>query len=100
MCPCYDCYVTGIMSSSKSGLSDVNDPMAINDPDRLSDDEDDFQPFALPDFGHDLPLVDGIPNEDPFLIPVPVQNHLIIGHLDGEHIVALVLDPVPLVVIL
>ncbi|MFS7919282.1 hypothetical protein Hanom_Chr03g00210901 [Helianthus anomalus] len=56
-------------------------------------------PFALPDFGDDLPLADGIPDEDPFPIPVPVHDHLIIGHPDGEHIVAPILDPVPLVVI-
>ena len=60
MCTCYDCYVTSIMSSSESGLSDVDEPMAIvsddeiapepeiltsdteSDPDMLSDDEDDF----------------------------------------------------------
>ncbi|XP_021996088.1 BCL-6 corepressor-like protein 1 [Helianthus annuus] len=64
-----------------------------------SGDEDDFQLFALPDFGDDLPLADGFPDEDPFVIPVPVHDHLIIGHPDGEHIVAPILDPVPLVVI-
>ncbi|KAM0046530.1 hypothetical protein Hdeb2414_s0009g00317461 [Helianthus debilis subsp. tardiflorus] len=37
-----------------------------SDPDMLSKDEDDFQPFTLPDFGDDLPLADGFPDEDPF----------------------------------
>ncbi|KAJ0616549.1 hypothetical protein HanRHA438_Chr02g0090231 [Helianthus annuus] len=70
-----------------------------SDPDMLSEDEDDFQPFALPDFGDDLPHADGFPDEDPFVIPIPVHDHLIIGHPDGEHIVSPILDPVPLVVI-
>ncbi|MFS7905493.1 hypothetical protein Hanom_Chr01g00048361 [Helianthus anomalus] len=105
------------MSSSESGLSDTYDPMAVvsddevipepgifasdtkNDPDMLSEDEDDFQPFALPDFGDDLPIADGFPDEDTFFIPVLVHDHLIIGDLDGEHIVAPILDHVPLVVI-
>ncbi|KAM0044842.1 hypothetical protein Hdeb2414_s0010g00357981 [Helianthus debilis subsp. tardiflorus] len=115
MCICYDCSVTDTMSSSESGLSDVDDSMAVvsddeispepeiltsdteSDPDMLSDDEDDFQPFALPDFGDDLPLADGIPDEEPFLIPVLVHDHLIIGHPDGEHTVAPILASVPLV---
>ncbi|KAF5810456.1 hypothetical protein HanXRQr2_Chr04g0169631 [Helianthus annuus] len=117
MCICYDCYVIGTMSSSESILSDVDDPMDVasddeiapeleiltldteSDPDMLSDDEDDFQPFALPDFGDDLPLADGIPDKDPFVIPVPIRDHLIIDYPDGEHIVAPILDPVPLMVI-
>ncbi|KAM0057856.1 hypothetical protein Hdeb2414_s0005g00163361 [Helianthus debilis subsp. tardiflorus] len=65
----------------------------------LSDDDDDFQPFALPDFGNDAPLADGIPVEDIFALPAPIHDHLIIGQPDGEHIVALILDPVPLLVI-
>ncbi|KAM0043741.1 hypothetical protein Hdeb2414_s0010g00344811 [Helianthus debilis subsp. tardiflorus] len=105
------------MSSSKSGLSDTQDPMAVvsddkvipepeiftsgteSDPDMLSKDEDDFQPFTLPYFGNDLPIVDSFPDEDPFDIPAPVHDHLIIGHPDSEHIVAPILDAVPLVVI-
>ncbi|XP_022007616.1 wiskott-Aldrich syndrome protein family member 1-like [Helianthus annuus] len=105
------------MSSSESGLSDIDDPMAVvsddeiapepeiftsdteSDPDMLSDDKDGFQSFALPDFGDDLPLADGIPDEDPFVVPIPVHDHLFIGHPDGEHIVAPILTPVPLVVI-
>ncbi|XP_022000585.1 uncharacterized protein LOC110898137 [Helianthus annuus] len=105
------------MSSSESGLSDIDDPMAIvsddeiapepelftsdteSDPNMLSDDDDDFQPFALPEFGDDLLLADGIPDEDPFVIPIPVHDHLIIGHPDGEHVVAPILAPVPLMVI-
>ncbi|MFS7929658.1 hypothetical protein Hanom_Chr04g00335151 [Helianthus anomalus] len=46
----------------------------------------------------DLPLADGIPDEDPFVTPVLVHDHLIIGHPDGEH-VAPILDAVPLVVL-
>ncbi|MFS7919286.1 hypothetical protein Hanom_Chr03g00210951 [Helianthus anomalus] len=105
------------MASSDRGLSDDHDPMAVvsddevvpgpeiftsdseSDPEMMSDEEDDFQPFALPDFGDDLPLADGILDEDPFPIPVPVHDHLIIGHPDGEHIMAPILDHVPLVVI-
>ncbi|KAF5809269.1 hypothetical protein HanRHA438_Chr04g0165391 [Helianthus annuus] len=105
------------MSSSESGLSEEHDPMAIvsdddvapipevltsdtdNDPEMLSDDDNDFQPFALPDFGDDVPIADGIPVEDIFDFPAPIHDHLIIGHPDGEHIVAPILDVVHLVVI-
>ncbi|KAM0034185.1 hypothetical protein Hdeb2414_s0016g00494591 [Helianthus debilis subsp. tardiflorus] len=117
MCTCYDCYVTGTMSFSESGLSDDQDPMAVvsndkvmpepkvftsnteSDPEMLSKDEDDFQPFTLPDFPDDLPIADGVPVEDPFDIPAPVHDNLIIDHPDGEHIVASILDAIPLVVI-
>ncbi|KAM0043964.1 hypothetical protein Hdeb2414_s0010g00347581 [Helianthus debilis subsp. tardiflorus] len=117
MCICHDYYVTGSMSSLESGLSNAHDPMAIisddeivpepeiftsdteSDPDMLSDDEDDFQPFALLDFGDDAPLADGIPVEDLFDFPAPIHDHLIIGHPDGEHIVAPILDAVPLMFI-
>ncbi|MFS7968242.1 hypothetical protein Hanom_Chr09g00795171 [Helianthus anomalus] len=105
------------MSSSESGLFDAHDPMAIvsddevvpepeiftsdteSNPKMLSDDDDDFQPFALPDFGDHAPLADRIPVEDLFDYPAPIHDHLIIGHPDGEHIVAPILDPVPLMVI-
>ncbi|KAJ0847685.1 hypothetical protein HanPSC8_Chr13g0548111 [Helianthus annuus] len=105
------------MSSSESGLSDAHNPMAIvsydgivpepeiftsdteSDPDMLSEDEDDFQPFTLPDFGDDAPIADGILVEDIFALPAPIHDHFIIGHPDGEHIVAPILDAVPLVVI-
>ncbi|KAJ0556069.1 hypothetical protein HanIR_Chr07g0309451 [Helianthus annuus] len=118
MCICYDCSVTDTMSSSESGLSDTGDLMAIvsdddiapepeiftsdtkSDPDMLSEDNGDFQPFALLDFGDDLPLADGSLDEDPFVIPIPDHDHLIIEHLDGEHMVASILAPFPLVVIL
>ncbi|XP_022019681.1 actin cytoskeleton-regulatory complex protein PAN1-like [Helianthus annuus] len=101
------------MSSSESGLSDTIDPMAIvsndeivpepeiftsdteSNPEMMSDDDDDFQPFALPDFGDDVPHADGLPDEDPFLIPIPDQDHLILGHLDGEHVVVPILAPLP-----
>ncbi|MFS7996832.1 hypothetical protein Hanom_Chr12g01134451 [Helianthus anomalus] len=105
------------MSSSESGLSNAHDPMAIisadeivpeleiftsdteSDPDMLSDDEDDFQPFALPDLGDDTPIADGIPVEDIFALPAAIHDHLIIVYPDGEHIVTPILDPVPLMVI-
>ncbi|KAJ0603656.1 hypothetical protein HanHA300_Chr02g0040751 [Helianthus annuus] len=105
------------MSSSESGLSEEHDPMAIvsddevvpipevltsdtdSDPKMLSEDEDDFQPFALPDFGDDVPIADGFPVEDPFDFPSPIHDHLIIGYPDDEHIVAPIFDAVPLVVI-
>ncbi|XP_021996624.1 uncharacterized protein LOC110893797 [Helianthus annuus] len=58
-------------SSSESGVSDTLDPVAIVSDDEIlpedevftsdttSSDDDDFQPFALPDFEDDLPLADG-----------------------------------------
>ncbi|MFS7928840.1 hypothetical protein Hanom_Chr04g00325521 [Helianthus anomalus] len=70
------------MSSSGSGLSEDHDPIAVvsddgiapdpevftsdteSDPEMLFDDEDDFQPFALPDFGDDASFADGIPVDD------------------------------------
>ncbi|MFS7918949.1 hypothetical protein Hanom_Chr03g00207181 [Helianthus anomalus] len=63
----------------------------------LFEDEDDFQPFALLDLGDDLPIDYGFTDEDPFDIPAPVHDHPIIGHPDGEHIVAPILDAFPLV---
>ncbi|XP_022019429.1 uncharacterized protein LOC110919471 [Helianthus annuus] len=71
------------MSSSESELSDTIDPMAIvsddevvPDPEILtsdteSSDDDDFQPFALPDLGDIIPLADGFPGEDLLLVPIP-----------------------------
>ncbi|MFS8024336.1 hypothetical protein Hanom_Chr16g01462041 [Helianthus anomalus] len=70
-----------------------------SDLEMLSDDDDNFQPFALPDLGDDAPIADGILVEDIFALPATIHDHLIIGHPDGEHIVALILVPVPLVVI-
>ncbi|XP_022020061.1 calphotin-like [Helianthus annuus] len=70
-------------SSSESGVSDTVDPMAIvsddeiaTDPevftsDTTNDDDDDFQPFALPDFGDDIPIADGFPDGDLLLVPIP-----------------------------
>ncbi|KAM0042074.1 hypothetical protein Hdeb2414_s0011g00373841 [Helianthus debilis subsp. tardiflorus] len=105
------------MSSSESALSEEHDPMAIvsddevepipevftsdteSDPEMLSDDDDDFQPFALPDFGDDAPFADGVPVDDGFALPIPIHDHLIIGHPDGEHLVAPILDVVPLVAV-
>ncbi|MFS7896697.1 hypothetical protein Hanom_Chr15g01348161 [Helianthus anomalus] len=100
------------MSSSESGLSDTNDPVAIgpgaskpeiftcdteSDPEMMSDNNNDFQSLALPDLGDDLPTTDGIPDEDPVVIPIPVHDHLIIDHPDGEHVVEPILTPIPLV---
>ncbi|KAJ0822405.1 hypothetical protein HanPSC8_Chr16g0731601 [Helianthus annuus] len=77
-----DCFVTDTMSSSDSGVSDTVDPMAIVSDDEIipedevftsdtmSDDDDDFQPFALPDFGDDIPLADGLPSEDLLLVQI------------------------------
>ncbi|KAJ0445626.1 hypothetical protein HanIR_Chr16g0845041 [Helianthus annuus] len=79
-----DCFVTDTMSSSsESGVSDTIDPIAIVSDDEIhpedevftsdttSSDDDDFQPFALPDFGDDLPLADGFHNRDLPLIRIP-----------------------------
>ncbi|KAJ0502430.1 hypothetical protein HanHA300_Chr11g0412781 [Helianthus annuus] len=51
------------------------------------DDLDDFQPFALPNFGDDIPFVD-----DVLAFPLPIHDQLIIGHPDCEHIV----EPIPI----
>ncbi|KAJ0442507.1 hypothetical protein HanIR_Chr16g0810121 [Helianthus annuus] len=70
------------MSSSESGVSDTVDPMEIVLDDEIathpevftsdttSDDDDDFQPFALPDFSDDIPLADGLPGEDLLLVQI------------------------------
>ncbi|MFS7890328.1 hypothetical protein Hanom_Chr05g00449251 [Helianthus anomalus] len=68
-----------------------------SDPETMSD--DDLQPFTLPDLGDDLPTTDGILDENHFVIPTPVHDHLIIDHSDGEHVVAPNLTHVPLVAI-
>ncbi|XP_022024105.1 calphotin-like [Helianthus annuus] len=72
------------MASSDSGVPNTIDPMAITSDDEIATDpevytsdttstnEDDFQPFALPVFGDDLPLADGPPGEDLPLVPIPV----------------------------
>ncbi|KAF5789868.1 hypothetical protein HanXRQr2_Chr09g0376291 [Helianthus annuus] len=106
-----------IMSSSESsGLSEEHDPMAIvsddeiapvpeiftsdskSDPEMMPDDEDldEFQPFALPDFGDDdIPLED-----DVLALPLPIHNQLIIAHPDGEHVVEpILIHAIPLAAI-
>ncbi|KAJ0902820.1 hypothetical protein HanPSC8_Chr08g0341641 [Helianthus annuus] len=106
-----------LMSSSESGLSEEHDPMVVtsddeialdlkvftldteSDPDMISDDDDDFQPFALPDFGDDVPVANDVLIDGIFALPITIHNHLIIGHPDGEHLVAPILDVVPLVTI-
>ncbi|KAJ0549751.1 hypothetical protein HanHA300_Chr07g0237521 [Helianthus annuus] len=106
------------MSSSESGLSEEHDPMVVtsddelaqdpeiftldteSDPDMISDDEDDFQPFALCGFGDDVTDADDILIDDVFALPIPVHDHLIIGHPDGELLVApLPIDAVLLAVV-
>ncbi|KAJ0957785.1 hypothetical protein HanPSC8_Chr01g0031681 [Helianthus annuus] len=71
------------MASSGSGVSNASDPMAFTFDDEMttdsgvytsdttSTDEDDFQPFALPIFGDDVPLADGPQGEDLPLVPIP-----------------------------
>ncbi|XP_022003942.1 pistil-specific extensin-like protein [Helianthus annuus] len=71
------------MASSGSGVSNASDPRAFTSKDEMatdsgvytsdttSTDEDDFQPFALPIFGDDVPLADGPPGEDLPLVPIP-----------------------------
>ncbi|MFS7963051.1 hypothetical protein Hanom_Chr08g00733611 [Helianthus anomalus] len=65
------------MSDSESDLEVASD----------DDDLDDFQPFALPDFGDDVPFID-----DVLALPLPFHDQLIIGHPDGEHLV----EPIPI----
>ncbi|MFS7968210.1 hypothetical protein Hanom_Chr09g00794801 [Helianthus anomalus] len=107
---CYDFMLQVLMSSSESsGLSEEHDPMAIvsddevapvseiftsdtkSDPEMLSDDDDDFQAFALPDFRDDIPFLD-----DVLAFPLPIHDQLIIRHPDGEHLV----ESIPIDVIL
>ncbi|KAM0038052.1 hypothetical protein Hdeb2414_s0013g00410361 [Helianthus debilis subsp. tardiflorus] len=97
-----------LMSSlESSGLSEEHDAMEIvsdgeiasapeiftfdteSDLEMMSDDDglDDFQPFALLDFGDDLPFVD-----DVLALPLPIHDQLIIAHPDGEHII----EPIPI----
>ncbi|MFS8021399.1 hypothetical protein Hanom_Chr16g01426951 [Helianthus anomalus] len=81
-------------SLESSSLSKEHDPMAIisdddialvpeiftsdseSDPEIMSDDEDldHFQPFALPDFGDDIPFVDVV-----LALPLPIHDQLIMG---------------------
>ncbi|KAF5816101.1 hypothetical protein HanXRQr2_Chr03g0130621 [Helianthus annuus] len=108
MCIYCDCFDTDTMSSSESELSDTIDPMAIVSDDEIvpdpeiftsdteSSDDDDFQPFALPNFGDDIPHADGLPDEDPFFIPIPDQDLIILRHPDDEHAVVPILAPLPL----
>ncbi|MFS7905536.1 hypothetical protein Hanom_Chr01g00048831 [Helianthus anomalus] len=99
-----------MLSSESSELSNVHDPMAIvsdneiapapevfssdseTDPELMSDDDDpdDFQPFALHEFGDDLPY-----DVDVLAFPLPIHDQLIIGHPDGEHLV----EPIPIDVV-
>ncbi|XP_035845250.1 magnetosome-associated protein MamJ-like [Helianthus annuus] len=70
-------------SSTDTGVSDTLDPLAIAPDDEIlsesevytsdttSTDEDDFQPFALPDFGDNIPIADGPFDGDLPLLQVP-----------------------------
>ncbi|KAJ0456622.1 hypothetical protein HanIR_Chr15g0764551 [Helianthus annuus] len=80
------CVTDTMVSSSDTGVSDTVDPMAIVSDDEMpsegdvytsdttSTDDDDFQPFALPDIGVEIQPADGIPAGDLPLavIPAPV----------------------------
>ncbi|KAJ0903932.1 hypothetical protein HanPSC8_Chr07g0275801 [Helianthus annuus] len=66
--------------SSSSGVSDPvavdsDDPMytdsEVHTSDTDSTDEDAFQPFAIPDFGDDIPHADGVPAGDLPLVEIP-----------------------------
>ncbi|XP_022024981.1 magnetosome-associated protein MamJ-like [Helianthus annuus] len=75
-----------MVSSSDTGVSDTLDPMAVVSDDEIpsegdvytldttSTDDDDFQPFALPDIGVEIQPADGIPAGDLPLavIPAPI----------------------------
>ncbi|KAJ0715320.1 hypothetical protein HanPI659440_Chr13g0499741 [Helianthus annuus] len=108
MYTCHNFYGAGYMSSLvSSDMTEEYDPMALvsddevasapeiftsdseTDPELMSDDDDldDFQPFALHDFGDDIPSVD-----DVLAFPLPIHDQLIIGHPDGEHLV----EPIPI----
>ncbi|XP_022042233.2 calphotin-like [Helianthus annuus] len=77
---------TDTMPSSSDTVSDTVDPMAVVSDNEIpsegdvytshtmSTDDDDFQPFALPDIGVEIQLADGIPAGDLPLavIPAPV----------------------------
>ncbi|KAF5809993.1 hypothetical protein HanRHA438_Chr04g0173791 [Helianthus annuus] len=81
-------------SSSDTGVSDTLDPLAIVSDDEImsesevytsdttSTDEDDFQPFALPDFGDDIPIADGPFDGDLPLLQVPAPLSLAAVPLD------------------
>ncbi|KAJ0948749.1 hypothetical protein HanRHA438_Chr01g0031161 [Helianthus annuus] len=79
------CVTETMVSYSDTGVSDTLDPMAVVSDDEMpsegevytsdttSTDEDDFQPFALPDFGDDIPIADGPFGGDLPLIEVPAH---------------------------
>ncbi|XP_022007285.1 repetitive proline-rich cell wall protein-like [Helianthus annuus] len=70
-------------SSSNTRVSDTLESIAIVSDDEIipedevytsdttSTDEDDFQPFALPDFGDDMPLADGLFDGDLPIVQIP-----------------------------
>ncbi|MFS7937474.1 hypothetical protein Hanom_Chr05g00428011 [Helianthus anomalus] len=79
-----DSFVTNTMSSSsESGVSDILDPIAVVSDDEImpeakvftsnttSDDDDDFHPFSLPEFGDDIPIADGFHDGDRPLVQNP-----------------------------
>ncbi|XP_022030802.1 calphotin-like [Helianthus annuus] len=76
-------------SSSDTGVSDTLDPIAIVSDDEIpsegdvytsdttSTDDDDFQPFALPDIGVEIQPADGIPAGDLPLAVIPATIPLV-----------------------
>ncbi|XP_022041082.1 proline-rich protein 36-like [Helianthus annuus] len=92
-------------SSSDTGVSDTLDPMAIVSDDEIlsesevytldttSTDEDDFQPFALPD---DAPLADGPFGGDLPLVPIPAPIPLAVFPLEDLPLDALSDDDIDL----
>ncbi|XP_021995742.1 uncharacterized protein LOC110892913 [Helianthus annuus] len=96
------------MSSSDRGVSDTIDPMAkVSDDgmatdtevftsDTTSDNDNDFQPFALPDFGDDIPLADSLPNGDLPLVQIPAPFPLVAFPLEDLPLDAMSDDDVDL----
>ncbi|XP_021985673.1 proline-rich protein 36-like [Helianthus annuus] len=94
-------------SSSDTGVSDTLDPMAIVSDDEIlsesevytsdttSTDEDDFQPFALPD---NVPLADGPFDGDLPLVPIPAPIPLAAFPLEDLPLDALSDDDIDLVI--
>ncbi|KAJ0716134.1 hypothetical protein HanPI659440_Chr13g0509311 [Helianthus annuus] len=98
-------------SSSDSGVFDTIDPMAMTSDDEIatdlevytsdatSTDEDDFQPFALPVFGDDLPLADGPPGVDLPLVPIPAPLPFAAVPFEEQPLDALSYDDIDLLIV-
>ncbi|MFS7949724.1 hypothetical protein Hanom_Chr06g00574911 [Helianthus anomalus] len=70
-----------------------------SDPDMLTKDEDDFQPSALPDSGDELPLQMASLTRNFLSSLFRSTTTSSFGHFDDAHIVAPILDAVPLMII-